>query len=407
MKKAEALSCPEVNGKKPYVVTKCHNITGKYVPIAAVVVALPPKKREAERGGGCNLEGTLWGQVGFGNGIKNRSGSGELSCQFSLSERWTMGPVLRVGAGRFGSESWTEKTGFVGGGIRTRGKDVFGLDEFKLDFPVLGYGWAKGATVDGTVNKPTIGGLDAYFAATLKKSVVLEDTDGSVLVTEFMPFGQFPITKKSGPIFWQGQDVDSDSRHRVAGALLRFGLERNDWDLVPEFTLGGWNTAGIDRPWGGKVEIGLANKTRSVRVSAGVEFPNPHAVIEAEVNFYGPWILQTAKGSSDALMVGATPSCDALGMKDCPKSEKGRLTVAQVAEVPKKSVSSPKVESYKESPTTTVSVQKRWCGNKGSCLAVETVATPENEKIQPVVSDTEFQSKEVAEEKYRSDRWNG
>lgn len=392
-KKTEALSCPEVNGRKPYVVTQCHNSTGKYVPIAALVVAPPPssvEKKVVERRGGCNLEETLWGQVGFGNGIRNRSGSGELSCQFPLDEKWTAGPVFRAGVGQFGSESWIEKTGLVGGGIRTRGKGVFGLDEFKLDFPVVGYGWARGHTTDGMVDKPTIGGLDAYFAETLKKGVELEE--GSILVTEFMSFGQFPITNKSGPIFWQGQKVDSDSRHNVFGALLRFGLERDEWDVVPEFTLGGWHTSGIERPWGGKVLVGIATKDRSFRAGIGVEGPHAHGIVEAEVNFYGPWILESARKSEVALTDGATSSCEALGMKNCPKLEKLEkekpVVMAKTTQAPKERerdfVSEPKARIVEVPMATATSVvQRPWCGNKGSCVAVETA--PVSERPTPVV----------------------
>jgi LysM repeat protein len=324
-KVVEVWSCDSVAGYTVDIAMGCSNvaINAAEVPEKPVMTEPPPPPIEEVTAGPelrCAPKGTVWGAGHFGT-VKGYAASVELSCQLVVGPGLTAGPLFRASKGHFASNGWKEDVGFVGGGIRLRATnpDLIGswLDEVKIDL-AIGQGRAKGHSTREPVRKPSIKGLDLWISAQFTQSGI--EIDGYTFATmEIMPFAQIPLTGKSGPITWNGQNVDRAKRHAVVGVIGRMGFESEGQDYVPEITVGGWHAIGQDDdPTGGKVLVGVAAKDRSWRIGAGVEFPNVHPIVEGELNFGAAALTQSAEDSETALTDGASSTCTYLGI-DCPE----------------------------------------------------------------------------------------
>ncbi|MGB2791355.1 MAG: hypothetical protein WBC29_02270, partial [Candidatus Moraniibacteriota bacterium] len=261
-----------------------------------------------------------------------------------------------------------------------QGRGVWGVDQVELDTS-LAYATTRGG--DGMdVRKPPISGLDFLLNINVKKyfplsgekdddrkkgaasadntPVSAEDISFSFIsgdpkeqavisdrvLAEFSLYGTFPLTHKSGPVYWRDRIVDSDSRHRVLGASARLGWELEGVNFVPEVEFGIWNTSGIQHPWGVEGTVGVATRDRFFRVHAGIgsvlgATDGVYGVVKAEINGGGKWLFESSKKSVNALTVGATDSRIALGLDAQPNpsiTTSREINLKKAVEVPKGNV---------------------------------------------------------------------
>lgn len=312
----------------------------------------------------CSPEGTFAVKGDFGNGIKAGSGRGRVTCQFRVTDRTSVGPVLGGSTSRYRIGSWTEHSNMIGGGGRVKHHTP---NDWRLEADVLG-GWesTRGSNKDG-VTKPPIKGwslhssIDAkkFFASSeesLKKpgsegeeesidfgittSAKPDPSEREGIMVEGNLFAQIPITGKTGPVYYRGQQVATDSRKPVVGIVGRVGFETKESNLVPEMATGLWHTRGATKPWGGKATLGAATKNRLYRVALGVELPRPHGIVEAEVNPGGKSHVVAYKKATTALEEGARPSCEAHNM--CAELEAQRLPPSEASRVIEKETGTPR-----------------------------------------------------------------
>ncbi|QQR77840.1 MAG: hypothetical protein IPJ67_01700 [Candidatus Moraniibacteriota bacterium] len=369
--------CPPIGKKQVDVVVACGNlgintviVPEPVVPKQSEVVQSPPQR-------GCKLDWLLMGQYARGRDMRNVSGKGQATCQFQIDEHWSDGPLVTGGISRYHGGSWAEPSWFVGLGNRVQGRGVWGVDQVELDTS-LAYATTRGG--DGMdVRKPPISGLDFLLNINVKKyfplsgekdddrkkgaasadntPVSAEDISFSFIsgdpkeqavisdrvLAEFSLYGTFPLTHKSGPVYWRDRIVDSDSRHRVLGASARLGWELEGVNFVPEVEFGIWNTSGIQHPWGVEGTVGVATRDRFFRVHAGIgsvlgATDGVYGVVKAEINGGGKWLFESSKKSVNALTVGATDSRIALGLDAQPNpsiTTSREINLKKAVEVPK------------------------------------------------------------------------
>lgn len=355
-KGTKVLSCPEVNGKKPIVVTECRNITGRYVPakaITAVIVVSPPKAKEVsvpdEYEARCVTDGYIGGRFGRGNGIKSDAGVLRASCQFRVNQEWTVGPGVGFDISNFSIDDWNEKTRMPSIGIFGKGKGVLGMDSVEPEL-LLGFETTRGRTDNHDVQKPTIhtpillpliNFKWSYPISQSREEGVRDDIPVSAEEIEFSLtsgtqeeegdrvrfeatiFGKIPLGNKLGPVYWHGQEVDRSETHPVAGIIFGVDLELDDWEVIPGLRLGGWHTWGVKKDhWGGKFGPHFATRDRQFELDLGVEFPRPHFFIDPRWNFGGKVLTLSAEASKDALTNGATDSRIGLGLDPVPKESR-------------------------------------------------------------------------------------
>lgn len=358
---AEALSCPEVNGKKPYVVTQCRNITGKYVPtkpIIALAVTPPPPVQEAPVPNEvkCVTDGYVGGRFGRGNGIKSDAGVLRASCQFRVNQEWTAGPGVGFDISNYSIDDWDEKTRMPSIGIFGKGKGVLGMDSVEPEL-LLGFESTWGRTDNQDVQKPTIHTPILLPLINFKKSYPISrgireeidsndtpvpadgidfsltsgsgDEEGDRIRLETTIFAKIPLGNKSGPVYWRGQEVDSSETHPVAGIIFGVDFELDDWDFIPGLKLGGWYTWGVKEDhWGGKFGPHFATRDRQFELDLGVELPRPHFFIDPRWNFGGKALMLSAEVSKDTLTNDAADSRIALGLDPVSKESPIVIPVA-------------------------------------------------------------------------------
>ena len=367
--------------------------------------------QEKERKVSCEKIGAFWAQVSE-YGV---SGTARFACLFQVNNNWKAGPTIGFGGSRFDDHTWIELQSFIGGGFELRGKNIAGFDA--IEFVVMvGTGSSAGHSVDGLTEKLKSSGMDSQLAMQLRKQFHI---DGKTSVTvRFMPFASIPLTGVEADILWKNMVVKQENgRHLTIGAVMRFEFQRKGLGFKPEITFGIWRMSDIDNPIGWKFLVGASTLDNVWRIGAGLQFPGPIWLVEVEYNPAWGWLQLNAEIARNALHNGATPTCKALKMNYCSKPEGGeRAAIAGTATTPTPEEGAKLGNVEVSTNTAVVSVQKRWCGNKGSCLAVET-ATVVSERLVPVVHQQEVQfvqqpesqqgEKALAEENFWTNNRNG
>ncbi len=155
--------------------------------------------------------------------------------------------------------------------------------------------------------------------------------------------GGCPLTGNNA-VFVAGEIRSGEERGRklVVGAILRLEVDRVDWNVKPEFTLGIWNISDVQDPVGGKILAGIATKDDVWRIGAGVQFPDPHFIVEVEWNAGLGWLRANSSIAKTALVKDSGSSETYLGVKAkavAPKAKKAPVTQT-IAQKESKSVSS-------------------------------------------------------------------
>lgn len=325
-------ACPAMNGKQVDVAMRCGNVA--WNEVTTPTPPPPPKTKEALA---CEAVGSAWTQMGE----RGESGSLRFSCLFPVGKGWKVGPSIGVKGSRYSNDSWVEVGNFYGAGIEGRGS----LGEIDaVEFVVLvGQGSTRGYSKDGMVEKMKATGLDAKIAIQLRERFQISDKTG--ITVRFMPWVDVPLTGNSAKLLWQGNQVGEEKgRKLVVGAILRLEMDRVDWNVKPEFTLGIWNISDVQDPVGGKILAGIATKDDVFRIGAGVQFPDPHFIVEVEWNAGLGWLRANSRIAQTSLVKDAGSSEAYLGVKAqavAPKAEKTPTTaIAQKEESKTRSSSS-------------------------------------------------------------------
>ncbi len=314
----EAWECPPVHvgGKLRvvYLPLGCGNVgyVSRELP-PEPVAQLSPEVEEIEPTT-CSFESGFGAHASFGKGSKDRSGFGNVSCQFRVNDFWTAGPLVAVEKGIFETKGqWRESTWYAGIGARARGKEIGIFDDVSIDATV-GLARRGGGTPSGSYQVPKFTGLDFRLSSTL--SIKSEIDKDSSLVTELMPFINIPLTNKEGDGLWMGERVKSEQRNLIGGASVRMGYERNDWKVVPEVSVTLYGIQG-SKP-GSKLLVGLADKPRTVRCGVGLEglsfLKDPHGIVECEWNPGRKSIILSQEKADEAIQSGKRSSREALGL---------------------------------------------------------------------------------------------
>ncbi len=314
-------ACPEQDDIQVDIAMGCGNVAWKRHAPKPVT----PTPQEKKAGLECEMVGALWAQVG-GHG---ESGSARFSCLVPVGDHWKVGPSVGMSGSRFGNGEWVEVSNFVGAGIEARGSDIAGLDA--VEFVVLvGQGSARGYSTDGMVEKLKASGMDARLAIQLRKRFAISPQTG--VTVRFMPWVDVPLTGASTDILWKGGKVGEErGRHVVVGAILRLEMDRADWNVKPELTLGVWHISDVQEPIGAKILLGVATKDDVWRIGAGVQFPNPHWIVEVEWNPGLGWLHANTQVATTALLAGSTPTEQYLGVKASKSAKTSQPTTATPA----------------------------------------------------------------------------
>jgi hypothetical protein len=241
-------ACPSHNGKQVDIAMRCGNVAWN-----EVTTPTPPPPPKTEEAIACEAVGSVWTQMGE----RGESGSLRFSCLFPVGKGWKVGPSIGAKGARFSNGSWVEVGNFFGAGVEGRGS-VGNIDA--VEFVVLvGQGSTRGYSKDGMVEKMKATGLDLKIALQLRERFQISEKTG--VTVRFMPWTDIPLTGNSAKLLWQGNQVAEErGRKLVVGAILRLEVDRVDWNVKPEFTLGIWNISDVQDPVGGKILAGLATK---------------------------------------------------------------------------------------------------------------------------------------------------
>lgn len=313
-------ACPSHNGKQVDIAMRCGNVAWN-----EATTPTPPPPPKTEEVIGCEAVGSVWTQMGE----RGESGSIRFSCLFPVGKGWKVGPSIGAKGSRYSNDSWVEVGSFFGAGIEGRGS-VGNIDA--VEFVVLvGQGSTRGYSKDGMVEKMEATGLDAKIALQLRERFKISEK--TAITVRFMPWTDIPLTSNSAKLLWQGNEVaEENGRKLVVGAILRLEMDRVDWNLKPEFTLGIWNISDVEDPVGGKILAGIATKDDVWRIGAGVQFPDPHFIVEVEWNAGLGWLRANSKVAQTALVKDSGSSEAYLGVKAqafVPKAKKAPTTIAQ------------------------------------------------------------------------------
>ena len=332
--------------------------------------------QEEEKKVSCEKIGAFWAQVSE-HGV---SGTARFACLFQLNNNWKVGPTVGFGGSRFDDHTWIELQSFIGGGVELRGKNIAGFDA--IEFVVMvGTGSSAGHSADGLTEKLKSSGMDAQLAMQLRKQFHI---DGKTSVTvRFMPFASIPLTGVEADILWKNMVVKQENgRHLTIGAVMRFEFQRKGLGFKPEITFGIWRMSDIDNPIGWKFLVGASTLDNVWRIGAGLQFPGPIWLVEVEYNPAWGWLQLNAEIARNALHNGATPTCKALKMGRCSKPEGGeRAATAGTPTTPTPEESAKSGNVAVSTNTAVVSAQRRWCGNKGSCLVTEAATTSQEVQV--------------------------
>lgn len=298
-------ACPASDGKQVDIAMGCGNVA--WNPVQSVPVPAVQTPQEKEAGLACEAVGANWVEMG-----KNGEGfSSRWTCLFPVSKQWKLGPTVGVKGSRFANGEWVEVSNFLGAGFELRGKNVAGLDALEL-VVMVGTGSSRGYSTDGLVDKIKASGLDAKIEAQARKRFGLSDEVG--VTVRFMPFASLPLTGNHAEIDWKGVKVDDfNSRSTILGAILRLEFDSKGLGFKPEVTLGGWHI--LHQGDGGKFLVGASTLDGVWRVGVGFHFPHPSWVVEAEWNPALGWLHANTQSANKALVDGATPTEQYLGVK--------------------------------------------------------------------------------------------
>lgn len=358
--------------------------------------------QEEEKRVSCEKIGAFWAQVSE-HGV---SGTARFACLFQINNNWKAGPTIGFGGSRFDDHTWIELQSFIGGGFELRGKNIAGFDA--IEFVVMvGTGSSAGHSADGLTEKLKSSGMDAQLAMQLRKQFHIDEKTS--VTVRFMPFASIPLTGVEADILWKNMVVKQENgRHLTIGAVMRFEFQRKGLGFKPEITLGIWRMSDIDNPIGWKFLVGASTIDNVWRIGAGLQFPGPIWLVEVEYNPAWGWLQLNAETASRALHTGATPTCKALKMERCSKPEgEERAATAGTPTTPTPKESAKSGNVVVSTNTAVVSAQKRWCGNRGSCLVTETA--PTSQEVQ-VVRQSEYRQEgnnAVAEGDFWKNSWNG
>ncbi|QQS61390.1 MAG: LysM peptidoglycan-binding domain-containing protein [Candidatus Moraniibacteriota bacterium] len=298
-------ACPSMNGSKQVdIAMRCGNVAWN-----TVTVPTPPAPAPTQESLGCEAVGALWAQMGQ----RGESGSLRFSCLFPVGNGWKVGPSIAGKSARFNNKEWVEVSDFYGVGIEGRGP-VGDIDA--VEFVVLaGQGSTRGYSKDGLVEKLRADGMDLRIALQLRERFKIDDQTG--VTVRFMPWVDIPLSGNKTDILWKGTPVNHESaRKLVVGAILRFELDRADWNVKPELTLGIWHISDVvSNPIGGKILAGIATKDDVWRIGVGVQFPDPHFIVEIEWNAGLGWLRANSQVATTALTDNAGSSQQYLGVK--------------------------------------------------------------------------------------------
>ncbi|NCU41416.1 MAG: LysM domain-containing protein [Candidatus Moranbacteria bacterium] len=324
-------ACPSHNGKQVDIAMKCGNVAWNESTIST-----PPPPPKTEEALACEAVGSVWAQMGG----RGESGSIRFSCLFPVGNGWKVGPSIGVKGSRYSNDSWVEVGNFYGAGIEGRGS-IGNVDA--VEFVVLvGQGSTRGYSKDGMVEKMKATGLDAKIAIQLRERFQISEKTG--VTVRFMPWVDVPLTGNSAKLLWQGNQVGEEKgRKLVVGAILRLEVDQVDWNVKPEFTLGIWNISDVQDPVGGKILAGIATKDDVFRIGVGVQFPDPHFIVEVEWNAGLGWLRANSQVAETSLVKNAGSSEAYLGVKAkavAPKAEKAPTIIAQKQESKSSSSSS-------------------------------------------------------------------
>lgn len=325
-------ACPSMNGKQVDIAMRCGNVAWN-----TVTVPTPPAPAPTQESLGCEAVGALWAQMGQ----RGESGSLRFSCLFPVGNGWKVGPSIAGKAARFNNKEWVEVSDFYGAGLEGRGP-VGDIDA--VEFVVLvGQGSARGYSKDGFVEKLKADGMDVRIALQLRERFQIDDETG--VTVRFMPWVDIPLNGNKTDILWKGTPVNRENaRKLVVGAILRLEMDRADWSVKPELTLGIWHISDVvDNPIGGKILAGIATKDDVWRIGVGVQFPDPHFIVEVEWNAGLGWLRANSQVATTALTDNAGSSEQYLGVKAkavAPKAKNAPATIYKVVQEENELVSS-------------------------------------------------------------------